>query len=101
MESLLMYFAVLNFSFNAFALKVKERPTVNQIDQSSSLVKKALKQENSPETFLANPVVTSHTIPQASNEEPTEFLTALGVYLIIIIVYSVYGFKINAKNIRD
>ncbi|MDD5462417.1 MAG: hypothetical protein PHG00_12415 [Methylococcales bacterium] len=100
MKSLLIYFAALTLSFNAFALEVEGKPAITRFEQRSSLVKTALKQENSPETFLANPIVNSHTIPQASNEKPNEFLTALGVYLIIIIVYSIYGSKTNTNNIR-
>jgi hypothetical protein len=87
MKSLLTCLAVLTLSFNVFAVEVQEEPkiiTPNRI---------TLSQANSPDTHIVN----SHTIPQASAEKPSEFKTALCVYLIIIVVYSIYGIKANSK----
>lgn len=83
MKNLLRYLAVFVFSFNAFAVDVQEEPKGVM-----------------PDTYLATHIVNSHTIPQASAEKPSEFITALGVYLIIIIVYSIYGVKANSKNAK-
>ncbi len=94
-KSILTYLAVLTLSFNVFAVEVQEEPKSTTVDQI------ALNQEHSPNTLLAAHVVNSQTIPQASAEQPSEFLTALSVYLIIIVVYSIYGFKANAKNIEN
>jgi len=101
MKTILTYLAVLTLSFNAFALEAQEKPKITTPDQTFSVVKIALNQENSPDTHLANNIVYSHTMPQASAEKPNEFIAALSVYLIIIIVYSIYGFKANSKNIRN
>jgi hypothetical protein len=79
-------------SFNAFAVEVQEESEITVTG------KIALKQENSPDTPLAADIVNSHTIPQALTEKPNEFLTSLGVYLLIIIVYTIYGIKANSKN---
>ena len=95
MKSILTYLAVLTLSFNVFAVEVQEEPKITTPD------KIALNQENSPDTPLAAHIVNSHTIPQASAEKPSEFITALSVYLIIIVVYSIYGFKANSKNIGN
>ena len=88
MKSILTYLAVLTLSFNVFAVEVQGDPTIIATEQIE------LNQENSP----ANNSVNSHTIPQASAEQPSEFITALSVYLIIIVVYSMYGYRANAKN---
>lgn len=101
MKSILIYLAVLTLSFNVFALEVQQKSKITSTDQTSSLVKIALNQEKSPNTLIATNIVNSHTIPQASAEKTSEFITALSVYLIIIIVYSIYGFKANSKNIRN
>src|SRR5450759_1758852 len=101
MKSILTYLTALTLSFNVFALEVQEKPKITMPNQTSSVVKIALNQENSPDDYLATHIVNSHEIPQASDEKPSEFLTALSVYLIIIIVYSIYGFKANSKNIRN
>jgi hypothetical protein len=91
MKSILTYLAVLTLSFNVFAIEVQEQPKITAAGQI------ALNQENSPATHLVN----SHTIPQASAEKPSEFITSLSVYLVIIIVYSIYGIKANSKNIGN
>ena len=101
MKSILTYLAVLTLSFNIFALEIQGNPKIAMTDQSSSVVNIALNQKNSPDAHLATNIVNSHTIPQASVEKPSEFITALSVCLIIIIVYSVYGFKANSKNVRN
>ncbi len=92
MKSVLTYLAVLTLSFNVFAVEVREEPTATTPKPIT------LNQKNSPDTPLADPIVNSRTIPQTSAEKPSEFITALSVYLIIIVVYSIYGFKANAKN---
>jgi len=101
MKSILIYLAVLTLSFNVFALEVQQKSKITSTDQTSSFVKIALNQEKSPDALIATNIVNSHTIPQASAEKTSEFITALSVYLIIIIVYSIYGFKANSKNIRN
>jgi hypothetical protein len=101
MKSTLIFLVVLTLSFNVFALEVQEKPKITMTDQRSSFVKIALNQEKSPDTHLATNIVNNHTIPQASVEKTSEFITALCVYLVIIIVYSIYGFKANSKNIRN
>jgi len=103
MKSILIYLAVLilTLSFNVFALEVQQKSKITSTDQTSSFVKTALNQEKSPDALIATNIVNSHTIPQASAEKTSEFITALSVYLIIIIVYSIYGFKANSKNIRN
>jgi hypothetical protein len=93
MKSLLTCLAVLTLSFNVFAINVQEEPKIVANDPIT------LNQENSPAARLATHVANSQTIPQASAEQPSELITALSVYLIIIIVYSIYGFKATAKNI--
>ena len=99
MKRLLTYFAILTLSLNVFALEVQNKPNIATSGQTSPFPKIALNQENSPDaTLLAAKIVNSHTIPQATAEKSGEFLNALGVYLIIIIVYSIYGFKANARN---
>lgn len=95
MKSILTYLAVLTLSFNVFAVEVQEEPKM------TTPGKIALNQENSPVAPLAVHIVNSHTIPQASGEKPSEFITALSVYLIIIVVYSIYGIKANSKNIGN
>ncbi|MGZ5525932.1 MAG: hypothetical protein ACXWFF_13010 [Methylomonas sp.] len=95
MKSTLTYLAVLTLSFNVFAVEVQEEPkiaTPNKVEQN---------QINSPNTHLATHIVSSHSINEASAEKPDEFMTALSVYLIIIIVYSIYGIKAHSENIRD
>lgn len=94
MKSLLTCLAVLTLSFNVFAINVQEEPKITANNPIT------LNQENSPATHLATHVVNSQTIPQASAEQPSELITALSVYLIII-VYSIYGFKATAKNIEQ
>ena len=101
MKSLLTYLAALIVSCNVFALEVQEIPAVIVPDQTSSFVKIALNQENSPDSLFAETIVNSHTIPQASAEKSSDFLTALSVYLLIIIVYSIYGFTANSKNVKN
>jgi hypothetical protein len=88
-------------SLSVFANEVQEKQKASTPDQSPSVVKIALIQENSPDTHLATQIVNSPPIPQVSDEKPSEFTTALSVYLLIIIVYSIYGLKVNAKNIRN
>ncbi len=100
-KSILTYLAALILSFNVFAIDVQKKPATTTPEQSSSLVKITLNQNGSPDTHLANKINYSHTMPQASAEEPNEFMAALSVYLIIIIVYSIYGFKINSKNVKN
>jgi len=92
MKSILTYLAVLTLSFNVFAVEVQEEPAMTTPKPIT------LNRQNSPDTPLATPIVNSRTIPQASAEKPSELVTALSVYLIIIVVYSIYGFKANAKN---
>lgn len=101
MKSILTCLAVLTLSFNVFAIEVQEEPKIAATDQTISTVKIALNQENSPDTHLATHIVNSHTIPQASAEKPSEFIAALSVYLLIIVVYSIYGFRANSKNIEN
>ncbi|MDP1773554.1 MAG: hypothetical protein Q8L15_14865 [Methylobacter sp.] len=92
MKSIFTFLTVLTLSFNVFAVEVQEESNITANDQI------ALNQENSPDTHLASHRVNSQTIPQASTEKPSEYITELSVYLIIIIVYSIYGFKTNSKN---
>jgi len=101
MKSLFTFLAALMLSFNVFALEIQEIPAVIAPDQTSSFVKLALNQENSPDLLFTDTIVNSHTIPQASAEKSSEFITALSVYLLIIIVYSIYGFKANSKNVKN
>jgi len=100
MKSILTYLAVLTLSFNVFATEVQEEPKIMTADTMSSVVKVALNQENSQATPLTAHIVNSQTIPQTAAEQPSEFITAISVYLLIIIVYSIYGFRTNAKNIE-
>lgn len=95
MKSALIYLAALILSFNVFAVEVQEEPkiaTLNKVEHN---------QINSPNTHLATSIVNSHAISEASMEKPDEFMTALSVYLIIIIVYSIYGIKAHSEDIRD
>jgi len=101
MKSILTYLAVLILSFNVFAREVQEKPENSRTEQMSSVVKTALNQENSPDTHLATDIVNSQTIPQSSGKKPSEFITAVTIYLIIIIVYSIYGFKASSKKVRN
>ena len=99
-KSILTCLAILTLSFNVIALDVQEKPTITTSEQTPSFVKTAVNQEHSSDTHLANNIVNSQTVPQAS-EKSNEFITALSVYSIIIIVYSIYGFKANSKNVRN
>ncbi len=90
MKSILTYLAALTLTLNIFTVEAQEVPTVTTTEQIE------LNRENLPVTHIVN----NHTTPQASAENPSEFITALTVYLIIIIVYSIYGFKANTKNIE-
>ncbi len=92
MKSILIYLAALTLSFSVFAIEVQEEPKITTQDKIE------LNQQNSPLTHLTTESVNSHTIPQASAEKPSELITALSVYLIIIVVYSIYGMKANSKN---
>ena len=100
-KSILTCLAVLTLFFNIFALETQGKPTITTPDQTSSFIKTTVNQEHSSDTHLANNVVNSQTIPQTSTEKSSEFITALSVYSIIIIVYSIYGFKANSKNVRN
>jgi hypothetical protein len=86
---------ILILSFNVFAVEVQEELKITAAEQI------ALSQGNSPDTPLATDIVNSHTIPQALAEKPSEFITSLSVYLIIIIVYTIYGFKANSRNTEN
>ena len=102
MKSLFTFLAAFMLSFNISAHEIQEIPAVIAPDQASSFVKIALNQENSPDSLFTDAIiVNSHTIPQASAEKSSDFITALSVYLLIIIVYSIYGFKANSKNVRN
>jgi hypothetical protein len=90
MKSILTYLATLTLTLTIFTVEAQEVPTVTATEQIE------LNRENSPVTHIVN----SHRTPQASAKNPSEFITALTVYLIIIIVYSIYGFKANTKNIE-
>jgi hypothetical protein len=95
MKSALTYLAALILSFNVFAVEAQEEPKIATPDRVEQ------NQISSPDTQLATPIVNSHAMSEASTEKPDEFMTALSVYLIIIIVYSIYGIKTNSENIRD
>lgn len=101
MKSILTYLAVLTLSFNVFATEAREKPKIAATAQTLSSEEIALNQENSQDTALAAHIVNSQPIPQASAEKPNEFITALSVYLLIIIVYSIYGYKANSNNIEN
>lgn len=94
MKNILTCLAVLTMSFNVFAVAAQEELTMT----TTVPVRIALTQENSPDAHLAAHIVNSQTIPQASTERSRDYLTELSVYLIIIIVYSIYGFRANSKN---
>jgi hypothetical protein len=98
MKSALTYLAGLILSFNVFAVEVQEEAKIAAIAAPNSLDQNRI---SSPATQLATPIVNSHAMSEASTEKPDEFMTALSVYLIIIIVYSIYGIKANSENIRD
>lgn len=87
--------AILTLSFNIFAVEVQEEPKITATEQI------ALNQKNPQDTPLATDIVNSHAIPQALTEKPNEFITSLSIYLIIIIVYTIYGFKANSKNTEN
>ncbi|MGZ5006548.1 MAG: hypothetical protein ACXWE9_00565 [Methylobacter sp.] len=91
-KSILIFLAVLVLSFNALAVESQEEPKIITPDNIT------LNPQNSPDTDSASHIVNSHTIPQASAEKPSEFMTALSVYLIIIVVYSLYGITADLKN---
>lgn len=99
-KSISTYLAALTLSFNVFAVEVPGKPEITMPDQAPSAVKIALNQEIPPDVLAAH-IVNSHTIPQASAEKPSEFITALCVYLIIIVVYSIYGFRADSKNAEN
>lgn len=94
-KKILTCLAALTLSFNVFAVDVQEASKRTTQDSTE------LNQEHSPNTPLSTRIVNSQTIAQASAEEPAEFMTAFSVYLLIIIVYSVYGFTANAKDIGN
>ncbi|MEE7625183.1 hypothetical protein V3O24_03330 [Methylobacter sp. Wu8] len=96
-KSISAYLAALTLSFNVYAVEVQEKPNISIPDPTSSTVKIALNQENSPGAQLTAHVVNSHTTPQATAEKPSE-LPALSVYLMIIAAYSIYGYRANSKN---
>lgn len=96
-KSVSTYLAALTLSLNVCAAEVQEKPNITIPEQAPSIVKIALNQENSPDTQLAAHVVNSHTIPQVTAENPSE-VPALSVYLMIIAVYSIYGYRANSKN---
>lgn len=95
MKSILTYLAVLTLSFNAFAVQVQGEPKTAALDNVE------LNLMNSPDTHLADQIVTSHSISEASADKPDEFMTALIVYLVIILIYTIYGIKAHSENIRD
>lgn len=91
MKSLLICLLVLTLSFDVSAIEVQEEPKIiapNKITPT---------QKNSPDTDPSTQIVNGEISPQASAEKPSEFMTALSVYLIIIVVYSIYGIKANSK----
>jgi len=95
MKNALTYLAALILSFNVFAVEVQEEPKIIAPDSVEQ------NQISSPAAQLATPIVNSHAISEASTEKPDEFMTALSVYLIIIVVYSIYGIKASSENIRN
>jgi len=95
MKSALTYLAALILSFNVFAVEAQEEAKIAAPDSVER------NQIVSPDTQLATPIVNSHAMSEVSTEKPDEFITALSVYLIIIVVYSIYGIKANSENIRD
>lgn len=94
-KSILTSLAVLTLSFNAHAVQVQDEPKTAASDNLE------LSQINSPDTRLVTQIVNSHSIVEASAEKPDEFMTALIVYLVIILVYTIYGIKAHSENIRD
>jgi len=91
MKSLLTCLAVLTLSLNVAAIEVQEEPKIIAPSKITPT------QKNSPDTHPSTQTVNGEASPQASAEKPSEFMTALSVYLIIIVVYSIYGIKANSK----
>ena len=100
-NKILFFIAALAISFNTFALEHHLKPKIDAYNQVPSVIEIALNQDNLHDTLLAKNVVASQTISQSSTDNPSEFLTAISVYLIIITVYSLYWLKFSSKNIRD
>ena len=100
-KNLLTYLAALILSFNVLALEVQKKPNINTSDPTPSVVKTALNQEYSRVDYFAAPMVNGQASHQASVEKPGEFLTELSVYLLIIVVYSLYGFRAHSKKVRN
>ncbi len=92
MKSILTCLAVLTLSFNAFAVQVQEEP------ETAALNNVEMNQIKSPDTRLATQIVNSHSISEASAEKPDEFMTTLFVYLVIILVYTIYGIKAHSEK---
>jgi hypothetical protein len=97
-NSILLYLALFTLSFNVFAVEVMENPKLILVDQAPLTVKVAYIQESLPGILSTAHIVKSHTITQTPVEEPSEFVTALGVYLLIIGFYSIYGFISQPKK---
>ncbi|MGZ5052026.1 MAG: hypothetical protein ACXWF8_15470 [Methylobacter sp.] len=85
------YLVVVILSFNVFTVQAREEPETVQD-------KTALSQAESPDLALASRHVNSQTLTPASAEKPSEATTALCVYLLIIAVYSIYGFTAGSKD---
>lgn len=85
------YLAVVVLSFNVFTVQAREEPGTVQD-------KTMLSQAESPGLPLAPRHVTSQTLTPASAEKPSEATTALCVYLLIIAIYSIYGFTVGSKD---
>jgi hypothetical protein len=95
MKSILIVLATVILSCDVYALEFQKSQGIPMADQVPSSVNYLLNQDTTRNILQTNNIVESHTTSLASVENPDEFVTAITVYLIIILVYSIYGLKVS------
>jgi len=99
-KKFLIYIAILLLPLNVFALESQGKSKLDNYQQPPSVMTLAFDQGTS-----GNTVFTANTFDSPEMIEPlvdssSEFLTAMIVYLLIIVVYSLYWIRFSSKNYR-
>lgn len=99
-KKFLIYIAILLLPLNVFAVEIQDKSKLDNYHQSPSVMTLAFDQGISGNTLFTPNTFDSPTMIEPLVDSSSEFLTAMIVYLLIIVVYSLYWIRFSSKNYR-
>lgn len=99
-KKFLIYIAILLLPLNVFAVEIEGKSKLDNYHQPPSVMTLAFDKGTSENAIFTVNTFNSPTMIEPLVDSSSEFLTAMIVYLLIIVVYSLYWIRFSSKNYR-